>query len=226
MSECDVLKSCGSCQHELLDADIWPCRSCWNGNEYSAWTPDRKTSEKLAAKPVNPLPEERSVNKSCQSCRYRDAYGNDSPCVECCDYDRWFPDGVTETRMGETRLKAIEAEGAVRYDNGKEKFGLIPPGPLFEVARVYTEGARKYASRNWEKGMDWSRVFDASMRHMWKFWNGEENDHEDGLPHLAHAAWGMLTLLQYVQSFPELDDRSKLKYDLEANDVNKRGTVH
>jgi len=96
---------------------------------------------------------------------------------------------------------------AKKYDSGKERFDLLPPGPLFELAKVYTYGAQKYGKRNWEEGMEWGRVFAAIQRHLWKFWNGEENDIESGLSHLAHAAWGCLALLEYINTHPEMDDR-------------------
>lgn len=106
-------------------------------------------------------------------------------------------------------LRELSKREAVKYDTGKERFDLIPPGPLLELAKVYTRGAEKYAPRNWEKGMAWGRVFAAVMRHLWKYWKGEENDPEDGLSHLAHAAWGCFTLMVYRQTHPELDDRSE-----------------
>ncbi len=97
---------------------------------------------------------------------------------------------------------------AVKHDEGKARFDLIPPGPLLELAEVYTKGAEKYDPRNWEKGMSWGRIFAALMRHLWKFWRGEVADPEDGLSHLAHAAWGCMTLMEYRRTHPELDDRS------------------
>ena len=43
-----------------------------------------------------------------------------------------------------------------KYDENKERFDLIPPKPLFELARTYTHGAAKYGDRNWEEGgLEW-----------------------------------------------------------------------
>lgn len=85
--------------------------------------------------------------------------------------------------------------------------GLVPPRALMELAEVYTMGAQKYAAHNWTKGMKWSRIYDAVQRHLNQFWAGEDMDQESRLCHLAHAAWGLFTLLEFRRLHPELDDR-------------------
>lgn len=95
----------------------------------------------------------------------------------------------------------------VKYDGEKLRFDLIPAYPLETLADVYTRGAIKYEDRNWEKGMKWSRIFAAIMRHLWAFWRGEDIDKESGQPHVAHAAWGCFALLEYMRVKREFDDR-------------------
>lgn len=90
-----------------------------------------------------------------------------------------------------------------------ERFDLIPPGPLRQLARVYGMGSAKYAPRNWEKGYSWSLSFAAMQRHLWAFWNGEDIDPESKLPHVIHAAFHALALAEFMNTHPELDDRSK-----------------
>lgn len=92
-------------------------------------------------------------------------------------------------------------------DLGKLRFDLVPALSLEDLARIYTYGAQKYADRNWEKGIEWGRVFAAMMRHLWAFWGGETTDPESGMPHMAHAAWGCFTLLEYARTHNELDTR-------------------
>lgn len=94
-----------------------------------------------------------------------------------------------------------------KYDTGKLRIDLIPAQALEELAAVYTYGANKYADHNWRRGIKWSRVFGAMMRHLWAFWRGEDLDEESGLPHLAHAAFGCFALLEYRRTRRDFDDR-------------------
>jgi hypothetical protein len=104
----------------------------------------------------------------------------------------------------------MTTESAGRKDDaGKLRFDLIPTQPLKELARVYTIGAKKYADRNWEKGLQWGRVFAAMMRHAWSWWGGERCDPVDGQHHLSSVAWCAFALMEYERTHAELDDRPR-----------------
>lgn len=109
--------------------------------------------------------------------------------------------------MGYVCKKPKEFNSGVKYDDGKPRWALMPAYSLEEVAKVYTFGATKYADNNWRKGMLWSRTFSAIMRHAWAFWRGETLDPETGLHHMAHAAFGCLTLIEYTRKKTPTDDR-------------------
>ena len=94
-------------------------------------------------------------------------------------------------------------------DTGKLRFDLLPVGPMIKVVEVYTIGAAKYDDRNWEKGIQWGRIFAAQQRHGWKWWGGEQRDLIDGQHHLASVVWTALALMEYEETHPELDDRPK-----------------
>ena len=102
------------------------------------------------------------------------------------------------------------AEG-VKFDKGKLRYDLIPVGPLAELANVYTLGAVKYDDRNWEKGILFSRLYAAMMRHANKYWAGEKNDLEDGQHHLSSVAWCAFAMMELEKTHPEMDDRPKGK---------------
>jgi len=100
-----------------------------------------------------------------------------------------------------------------KLDNGKLRYHLIPPLPLRELARVYSYGAAlpAYGPWNWHKGLAYSRLYDATQRHMEAFRSGERySEHEfsgSNCHHLAHAIFGLMCLLQFdLEGRDDLDD--------------------
>lgn len=98
---------------------------------------------------------------------------------------------------------------AKRHDAGKPRVELMPPDALLELGEVYRIGAEKYAEDNWAKGMHWRRVVGSMMRHTLKWCAGEDTDSESGLHHMAHVAWGALTLIAYSKRKVGVDDRMR-----------------
>lgn len=99
-----------------------------------------------------------------------------------------------------------------KADAGKERFDLIPPGPLLRLADLFTKGSVKYSARNWEAGMRYGKVFSAMMRHAWKFWGRiDENDldPQDLQHHLDSVAWCAIVLREFIDTHPECDDRPR-----------------
>lgn len=96
----------------------------------------------------------------------------------------------------------------VKYDTDKARYDLIPADALEALANHYRYGAKKYEDRNWEKGIKYSRIFAAMMRHAWAFWRGEEIDEESGAHHMVAVAWCAFALFHYWnRKQGELDDR-------------------
>lgn len=92
-------------------------------------------------------------------------------------------------------------------DADKVRMELLPPEMIEATAAVLTFGAKKYADRNWERGLKWSRCFGALMRHMWAWWRGEKADPETGYSHLWHASCCLSFLIAYEQRGSGEDDR-------------------
>lgn len=88
-----------------------------------------------------------------------------------------------------------------------ERFSLIPFDALDEILRSYHYGAEKYSPHNWRRGYKWSLSFDALMRHLTAWWEGEDKDPESGHHHLAHAGWHVLALLWFQLNAKGTDDR-------------------
>lgn len=66
----------------------------------------------------------------------------------------------------------------LRFNEGKIRFDLIHPVGQLGLARVLTKGSRKYAPRNWEKGMAWSDVLPSAKRHLEAIMRGEDYDYD------------------------------------------------
>ena len=110
-----------------------------------------------------------------------------------------------------------ELKEGLKFDDDKVRLELIPTELLYAVGTILTFGANKYAERNWELGMKWSRVFGALMRHMWCWWAGKspttksflfgELDDETGYSHLWHAVACLTFLIAYEERGVGEDDR-------------------
>lgn len=94
-----------------------------------------------------------------------------------------------------------------KKDQAKTRLDLLPPRPLVEIGEVLTFGAEKYEPWNWSKGIAFSRLFAAMLRHLFAWWAGQDKDPETGLSHLAHAGCCLLFMMDLRHSQPGCDDR-------------------
>lgn len=86
-------------------------------------------------------------------------------------------------------------QNGLKLDNGKPRHSLLPKGSINSIIAVLEFGAKKYEANNWQKVDNAKeRYYDAAMRHIDSWWNGEKHDKETGLHHLAHAATNLLFL--------------------------------
>lgn len=93
-----------------------------------------------------------------------------------------------------------EATGR-KDDQDKDRWDLLPWGPVRWVVKVLTVGAKKYADDNWQLVPNARRrYFAAALRHLTAWYEGEPNDPEDGLPHLAHAICCILFLMGHPET--------------------------
>lgn len=105
--------------------------------------------------------------------------------------------------VGGQQAVAISAPTSDTKDtNPKDSIGCtkpplhtVPTGPLFEAGAVLLHGHCKYRGYNWRvAGVRNSIYYDAVMRHMMAWWEGEDTDPDSGLPHIAHAIAGLCVL--------------------------------
>jgi hypothetical protein len=95
----------------------------------------------------------------------------------------------------------------LRFNQGKTRHDLVPPFAQEQYGLVLTDGAIKYAERNWEKGMPWSKVIASLKRHILAIERGEDFDPETGRYHSAHIMCNAAFLTEYYKIFPQGDDR-------------------
>ena len=108
-----------------------------------------------------------------------------------------------------------------KHDQGKLRLDLIPPEVERALGEILTFGAEKYADRNWEKGINYNRVYGALRRHLLAWLSGEINDPESGKPHLWHALCCLAFLVTYeARGMNEFDN---LHPHLEARTGRQHG---
>lgn len=108
-----------------------------------------------------------------------------------------------------------EFETGARRDTqeGKPRFGLVPPYPLKRLAQHYTNGAVKYGENNWTKGIPCSRSWESLERHVQDFKDGKMDE-----DHLAAIVWNAFAIMWYMERMPEMNDLAEyLCWDEENN---------
>jgi hypothetical protein len=95
-----------------------------------------------------------------------------------------------------------------KHDGEKLPVDLVTPDLIKSVAAVLRMGAEKYGRHNWKKGLEYHRVYAATLRHLLAFAEGERTDAESGLPHLSHALCELMFLSYYINSgaYQQFDD--------------------
>lgn len=97
---------------------------------------------------------------------------------------------------------------AKHFSSDKSAVDQIPTDVLMEWGEVFKMGAKKYGRDNWKKGTDWHEFYGSALRHLFKFWQGEDVDPESGLSHLAHALWNVAAIRHYQMNGLGTDTRT------------------
>lgn len=98
----------------------------------------------------------------------------------------------------EGKVEVAEPALGRKFDGDKLEYSLIPQGVLANILRVLGFGKKKYAADNWQfVDNARERYFNATMRHLTSWWEGERVDQETGENHLAHAACCIMFLLWF-----------------------------
>lgn len=113
--------------------------------------------------------------------------------------------------------KTPPAPQATTYPDGNPKTILgiakpptspIPPVAILWLGQAMADGRRKYGPMNWrDAGITASVYYDASMRHMLAWMDGEDHASDSGVHHLAHAMACFAIVLDAMAQGTLNDDR-------------------
>lgn len=102
---------------------------------------------------------------------------------------------------------------AVKHDDGKADWSLVPFESLEGMVKVLEFGAKKYDGWNWTTngGFSYMRVMRSCLRHLFAWSRGEDIDPESGLSHIHHAMCNLLFISHYIGNKDKYnkDDRQK-----------------
>ena len=95
-----------------------------------------------------------------------------------------------------------------RIGSTKPPLGLIPASAEIAESVVMGLGARKYGAFNWRRTDIRVTIYiDAARRHLAQWIDGEDNDPESGVSHLAHARASLGILIDAIATANCIDDR-------------------
>jgi hypothetical protein len=128
-----------------------------------------------------------------------------------------YLDDPYETRCEECGkpLEDEVDETAYPDDNPKTAVGLtkpgfsaIPPVALIHLGRAMADGRKKYGLMNWrEKTVTTSVYYDAALRHLMSFWDGEDLASDSLVEHLGHVMACCAIILDAASNGQLNDDR-------------------
>jgi hypothetical protein len=126
---------------------------------------------------------------SCEECGTTDPFKHDPECSQSRIHL------VVNNNTAEIRTTSVTGG---QKGMKPQRMSLLPFAALAKIGEVYGFGEKKYAAHNWRKGYNWDLSIDAVYRHLGAFTDGQDDDPESGLSHLAHAGFHILTLLTFV----------------------------
>ena len=135
------------------------------------------------------------------------------------EVDYWLEEDMFELVPSTTCPGLMPASDIYRQsypdNNPKTVLGLkkpamspVPPAALLHLSRAMSDGRRKYGLMNWrEKRVSSSIYYDAAMRHLMAWFDGEEEAEDSGVHHLGHVMGCMAIILDAYETGNLNDDR-------------------
>ena len=129
-------------------------------------------------------------------------------------FDEDTPSG-RGVRISDIRPGQITAVPGCKDTNPKDAIGIrkapmsaVPTQVLLELGVAMLEGAAKYGRHNYRfAGIRSSVYFDAVVRHLFAWWEGEDIDPDSGLSHITKAIATLVVLRDAQMQGKVVDDR-------------------
>lgn len=132
-----------------------------------------------------------------------------------------------------SKITDVATEYQYKETNPKDAVGVkkVPLSTLSavvmaEVGVAMLEGALKYGRSNYRvAGVRASVYYDASMRHLMSFWEGENEDPDSGLSHVTKAIAGLMVLRDSMIQENWVDDRPPVAVAGWVQELNKKAAA-
>jgi hypothetical protein len=124
-----------------------------------------------------------------------------------------------------------QLKGASKDTNPKDALGVakapfhcVSARVMLELGLAMMEGGRKYGTHNYRAmGVRGSVYYDATMRHMMAWWEGQDIDPDSGVSHIVKAIAGLVVMRDSMLMKNFEDDRPiRLPDGLNINDLNEQ----
>ena len=85
---------------------------------------------------------------------------------------------------------------------------VVPCGVVAEVGCAMLEGTAKYGRHNYRAvGVRGSVYYDATIRHLFSYWEGEDLDQDSGFSHITKAISSLVVMRDAMMQGKFTDDR-------------------
>lgn len=135
------------------------------------------------------------------------------------------PEGMYNDYVSMFDQSVVDFKTTTSFKNDSDKLdlALIPKVALEAAAKAFMIGERKYGRFNYcNKGLKLSQLVSAALRHLTAFNEGEENDPQDGQPHLGSVIACCAMILQQQKLGTLIDNRYADEEGQRLNDLLSR----
>ena len=117
-------------------------------------------------------------------------------------------DGKETFKESGVKMNVKETNPKDAVGCGKAPMSTVSAPVLLEVGVAMLEGARKYGRHNWRAASVRASVYyDASFRHLFAWWEGEDLDTDSGISHITKTIAGLMVLRDAMIQDKFIDDR-------------------